>query len=190
MPTEVPVQILAPLIIDTLGWRNAYPYTSGAQEYAFEVKSSGMTVRPGETLQVAGVVDGDALTLEALQSSVRPQFGDEDLSDATNRPALVGEANAIFRLRLRNHVVGRSDPRRGLSVDIDLSRVDTKKRSSRRHAQILERDGKFYVRDLNSTNGTYVNYQKVPPGRRQPLKHGDVLQFGKGGALLKFQWNA
>ena len=47
---------------------------------------------------------------------------------------------------------------------------------SRRHAEIRRRDGKFFVQDKGSLNGTYVNRQRV---EETPLASGDELQIGK-----------
>lgn len=43
------------------------------------------------------------------------------------------------------------------------------------HARIFFKDGQFYVLDLGSTNGTYVNGEKV---EESPLNSGDEVQFG------------
>jgi pSer/pThr/pTyr-binding forkhead associated (FHA) protein/S1-C subfamily serine protease len=50
------------------------------------------------------------------------------------------------------------------------------------HAEIRERDGKFYVIDNGSTNGTYVN---GVPVRDSVLKDGDVVAFGKNGPTVE-----
>jgi predicted component of type VI protein secretion system len=47
---------------------------------------------------------------------------------------------------------------------------------SRRHAEIERRDGAFYIRDVGSLNGTYVNRQRVD---RAELANGDEVQIGK-----------
>src|SRR5690348_12308119 len=47
---------------------------------------------------------------------------------------------------------------------------------SRRHAQILRQDDKILVRDLGSSNGTYVNGERV---ESVELKAGDIVTFGK-----------
>ena len=47
---------------------------------------------------------------------------------------------------------------------------------SRRHAAIREHDGGIAIEDLGSTNGTYVNDQKVQGTR--PLNDGDSVRFG------------
>ena len=48
---------------------------------------------------------------------------------------------------------------------------------SRHHAKIFEKDGKWYVEDLGSTNGSYRLGQKIEGATE--LKVRDMLQFGK-----------
>lgn len=46
---------------------------------------------------------------------------------------------------------------------------------SKEHAEIFERNGSLFVRDLNSTNGTYVNGKRVYAVTK--LSEGDIVQF-------------
>lgn len=73
-------------------------------------------------------------------------------------------------------VLGRVDPDAGHQPDVDLSADDT---VSRRHALILERHGRFFLRDLESMNGTRVNGQWLQPGGETPLEHGDEIEIGE-----------
>ncbi len=47
---------------------------------------------------------------------------------------------------------------------------------SRRHAELTPDDGKWYIRDLNSQNGTWVNGVRI--SGRQQLKPGDQVRTG------------
>lgn len=47
---------------------------------------------------------------------------------------------------------------------------------SQLHARVFERDGLYYVEDLGSTNGTYLNGLRVTSAA--PLRRGDRLQVG------------
>jgi len=47
---------------------------------------------------------------------------------------------------------------------------------SRRHAEIRRVDGKYYLVDLGSSNGTYVNAERV---HERALTSGDTLQIGR-----------
>ncbi|MBN8228680.1 GGDEF domain-containing protein [Corallococcus macrosporus] len=61
-------------------------------------------------------------------------------------------------------------------IVVDLDNV------SRRHARIWTRQGKTYVEDLQSTNGTYLNDREVL--QAQPLRSGDLVKVG--GSIFKF----
>lgn len=54
-------------------------------------------------------------------------------------------------------------------VTIDHNRI------SRRHARITFRDGAFWISDLGTRNGTYVNGARITDALR--LRHGDRVQF-------------
>jgi diguanylate cyclase (GGDEF)-like protein len=70
-------------------------------------------------------------------------------------------------------VIGRDEK---CFIVVDLDNV------SRRHAQVVMRDGKFFVSDLKSTNGTYLNDEELK--KEQPLRSGDQVKIG--GAIFKF----
>lgn len=96
------------------------------------------------------------------------------------------DVNAQFPLPADNEItIGRVDPHRGIRPDIDLSKFDPASRISRRHARITSRSGQFYVEDLGSANGTFVNGRtRLKPQEPYPLVNGDVLKFGE--TTLKF----
>ena len=50
---------------------------------------------------------------------------------------------------------------------------------SRIHARILEEEGRIYLEDLNSTNGTFKNGLRMQPYEKRRLEKGDELRFGK-----------
>src|SRR5205823_8459354 len=47
---------------------------------------------------------------------------------------------------------------------------------SSHHCEVLMRSGEIVVRDLNSTNGTYINGEKVT---ESALKPGQILRLGQ-----------
>ena len=53
---------------------------------------------------------------------------------------------------------------------------------SRRHALVMETPGGFVLRDLNSTNGTFVNNSKVGMGDRGRCHGGRDSGHGHSGA--------
>jgi len=82
--------------------------------------------------------------------------------------------------------IGRWDADGGIFPDVDLDSDDPEAKVSRRHARITHRSGQYYIEDLGSTNGTFVNRgRRLLPGDRQPLRDGDEVIVGK--TFLKFQ---
>lgn len=49
---------------------------------------------------------------------------------------------------------------------------------SKNHLNITERNGIFYLEDLNSANGTYLNGEKVDVGTLIELQNGDKIGVG------------
>ena len=52
---------------------------------------------------------------------------------------------------------------------------------SRRHAQISRQDDGYVIEDLNSTNGTFINAQRVVGA--VPLTPGDLIELGTAVTL-------
>ena len=69
--------------------------------------------------------------------------------------------------------IGR-DEKNGIVVDLD--------NVSRRHAKVFVKAGKYFVSDLGSTNGTYLNEDEIRD--EQPLRSGDLVKVG--GSIFKF----
>lgn len=51
-------------------------------------------------------------------------------------------------------------------------------RVSRRHATLTRKRGSWYILDVGSTSGTFVNGVRLPKGVPAPLSSGDVLRIG------------
>jgi len=82
-------------------------------------------------------------------------------------------------------VIGRDDPVSNVFSDIDLTDHGGDEGGvSRRHARLLVQGSQVYVEDLNSTNYTYVNQQRLAPGQPHPLNSGDEVRLG--GVKLYF----
>jgi FHA domain len=67
----------------------------------------------------------------------------------------------------------------GRSTDCDV--VLAEPNVSRRHAQLTFRDGGWLIQDLRSTNGTFVNGERVG---RTALRAGDIVQLGRKALVV------
>src|SRR6202162_4748501 len=82
----------------------------------------------------------------------------------------------------KNIVLNRSPFTVGRKVDKDLVIADP--RVSRDHAQITQEGQEFFLVDLGSKHGTFVNGERI---QRQKLERGDRLEFGaRDSAYLLF----
>ncbi|MFY9616181.1 MAG: adenylate/guanylate cyclase domain-containing protein [Candidatus Dormiibacterota bacterium] len=99
-------------------------------------------------------------------------------------PALVTD-DRIVPIWRRTMSIGREDPSTGALPDIDLTQVDVKRVVSRRHAEVSYRDNGAELRDVGSTNGTYINGTQLPVLVFRPLNAGDRVSFG--GVNMTYQ---
>jgi serine phosphatase RsbU (regulator of sigma subunit) len=74
--------------------------------------------------------------------------------------------SGVFHLRGERTTIGRS-------AECDV--VLTVRRVSGHHAQVLRMGGMYFIEDLGSSNGTFVNGKRIE--RRTPLQPGDRLDF-------------
>jgi len=58
---------------------------------------------------------------------------------------------------------------------------------SRRHCQIRARDNSFYITDLGSKNGTYVNSVRLQGSEEKELNHEDLVGFAEDRVIIRFR---
>ena len=64
--------------------------------------------------------------------------------------------------------------------DIDISGFPDSEIVSRIHADIRVEGDAYYIEDVGSSNGTYINNMLLPLGNRHRLRPGDRISLGKG----------
>jgi pSer/pThr/pTyr-binding forkhead associated (FHA) protein len=92
---------------------------------------------------------------------------------------LPGQTTPLTFINQESIILGRFDPSTGLAPTVDLIPYFGKSLGvSRRHAEIFLSDGFYYLRDLDSANGTWLNNKSVT-SQAQPLKSGDQIRLGE-----------
>lgn len=82
------------------------------------------------------------------------------------------DVDRVFRYPLADKVViGRVDEE---GVDIVLN----DKTISAKHCEITARRGHFYIKDLKSSNGTYLDGNKMPSNETWEFSSGSIVQMG------------
>ncbi|MBU7584988.1 MAG: FHA domain-containing protein [Nostoc sp. TH1S01] len=77
-------------------------------------------------------------------------------------------------------VIHIGKPNDRIPPDIDVSGFSNSEIVSRIHADIRVEGDAFYVEDVGSSNGTYINNLPLLPGNRHRLRPGDRISLGKG----------
>ncbi len=79
----------------------------------------------------------------------------------------------------REILVGRLDAAHGVFPELDMTTDGGLEQGvSRRHARIYTREGTCFVEDLDSTNGTFLNEERITPYLPYAFRDGDLLMFG------------
>jgi CheY-like chemotaxis protein len=100
---------------------------------------------------------------------------------------VVGTANTIQVQVRESMTIGRSDSDQRIFPEIDLLPYNAFNQGvSRRHAVIELVDGRLFLKDLNSTNGTRLNNVPLKPHEPYRLRHGDQLTIGQLRLQLLF----
>ncbi|HEY0323951.1 MAG TPA: FHA domain-containing protein [Pyrinomonadaceae bacterium] len=142
-------------------------------------------------LSVAGQPEAEQLSEATKVAKVASYVGATGAAVSVEGPhaKLVIErgrsAGKQFPLSDDESQIGRWDADGGIFPDVDLDADDPEAKVSRRHARIMRRNGQYYIEDLGSTNGTFINRgRRLLPGDRQVLRDGDEIIVGK--TFLRF----
>ena len=77
-------------------------------------------------------------------------------------------------------LIGREDPVQNNFPDIDLTPYRGDELGvGRKHALFFEQEGNWFIKDLDSINGTFLNKVRLQPQVETVLKDGDELKFGR-----------
>ena len=149
-----------------------------------------------EAVAEDAVSEEDAVVVDDTQDSAEA-FTDEVEAFEEDSEGHAGEARIIephlvvvstgekILLTEQEAIIGREDPISSIFPDIDTTPFGGLEGGvSRKHARVYEKDGSYYIEDLNSTNYTLINKQKVDPSSSQPLVADDEIRLGRVALLF------
>jgi len=90
------------------------------------------------------------------------------------------QTNATLELPLSLSLIHIGKPNDRVPPDLDVSGFPDSEIVSRIHADIRVEAGSYFIEDVGSSNGTYINNVPLPPGNRHRLRAGDRISLGKG----------
>ena len=108
------------------------------------------------------------------------QFGSTTQLQQQTARLLHLQTNASLELPQSLTVVHLGKPNDRIPPDIDVSGFPDSEIVSRIHADIRLEGDAYYLEDVGSSNGTYINNVPLPMGNRHRLRPGDRIALGKG----------
>jgi pSer/pThr/pTyr-binding forkhead associated (FHA) protein len=90
------------------------------------------------------------------------------------------QTNRTIELPQNLSVIHMGKPNDRVPPDIDVSGFPNSEIVSRIHADIRLEGDSYYIEDVGSSNGTYINNLPLPVGNRHRLRPGDRIALGKG----------
>jgi hypothetical protein len=172
-----------------------------------ECPACGCRLRPGTLIcSECGVLlsTGDSLFTGDLPTETLPEVGlpasqadpssprreDAELPPSATTLCIVvirSRRQRLFPLPIGEIWLGRTDASHGVFPDLDLSPDGGMQEGvSRRHAKIYQDGNYLFVEDAGSTNGTFLNNQRLSPHLPSSLRNGDTLHLGRLQLLVKF----
>ena len=73
----------------------------------------------------------------------------------------------------------------GKSVQMADGVISFNKAISRIHCRIIYIDGRYFIKDEKSVNGTFVNKRRVPVDGQVPIKTGDIIRLANSDFQVK-----
>ena len=90
------------------------------------------------------------------------------------------QSNTTIEIADNLNVVHIGKPNGQIPPDIDVAGFPDSEVVSRLHADIRIEGDAYYLEDVGSSNGTYVNHSPLVKGNRHRLRPGDRIALGKG----------
>ncbi|KAB8330172.1 MFS transporter [Scytonema tolypothrichoides VB-61278] len=119
------------------------------------------------------------LPVNTEEATLIPQPGSPTIFQPSIAQLLHVQTNRVFELPEHFQVINIGKSSNRIIPEVDLSDLPNSELVSRVHAQIRFDGKEYYIQDLNSSNGTYINNYPVIPGVWYKLKPGIRIGIGR-----------
>jgi hypothetical protein len=159
---------------------------AGPERYGLSLADTGQPLAFQKSLAEQGVQNGDRLVFgwvgQPAREARRPVAG-------PGRARLLHEASGReYPITWQPARIGRpsADLTHNAQLLVDVQWLPEGGRVSRRHADITEQGGVFYLEALSDQNPTLLNGQPLQPEQPAGLRSGDRIGLGASGIVLTF----
>lgn len=141
---------------------SAHPGSPKIKEILFELSNGGVSLEALHAFLQKGVLE-------------IPENSSETWSECVMENT---ESGSVFEIGTREFVIGKN-PAGADGV------IEGNPAVSRIHCRIAYRGGSFYLTDLKSSNGTFLNGHRLLPQEEKPLQHGDRIRIANEEFLVR-----
>jgi ribosomal protein L40E len=138
---------------------------TSSQSYLAETPISQPESTPPPASTTAGASPGGSFNTQLQQQTIK---------------LLHVQTNTNIELPQNLTVIHIGKPNDKIPPDIDVSGFPNSEIVSRIHADIRVEGDAYFIEDVGSSNGTYINRRPLQPGDRHRLRAGDRIALGKG----------
>lgn len=112
---------------------------------------------------------------ESSQQNEEKRFYSEEKMASTlfsDEPVLINKASGIrISINRENFFIGKERILNDYFIGNNSA-------ISRKHAEIIRKEGKYYIRDLSSSNHIYINGRQIIPEKNYELTNGMLINIG------------
>ena len=159
-----------------------------ADEYVLKRQGEDQPLNPARTLAQLGIQTGSVLVFERERMRLSEQVvrrGGHFFRGITGAKVAVlveERSGQEFYIRWQPAIIGRpsaNNPASAEALAVNVGTLPDAKTVSRKHAQITEQKGRYFLEGLAPRNPTYLNGQKLAQGEKRALKAGDHIRVGR-----------
>ncbi len=150
-------------------------------------KECGIYLSTGSPLRTDPLPEEEQAAPRAYPWADETQIDPEGETPTVMRVTVLETGRQVVLPVVPETSLGRLDAALGVFPNLDLAADGGMEAGvSRRHAKIYHLTGRFFVEDLGSTNGTFVNGRRLIPYLPHPLQHEDELRLGRLVLTIEF----
>jgi len=144
------------------------------------IASADIVIKKIEKI-LGGAEKPDLKDLPPVVTSMMRAVAKSDVAPQGPKFKLMADNGQAIPISENEVVIGRSHPRDPSTPDIDLwgLGIEEARTASRRHCKVFTKDGEYFLEDLGSMNGTFLNDVQCTDGTIYPLKDGDRITVGR-----------
>jgi hypothetical protein len=186
-PVEIPALTPPEPLVEPL----AEPPAALSAELPVESSAPEPSPNPwGVIPESSFISESEALPISSIPASPDPSSsppspvmvsaGSQTQLQTQSAQLLHVQTNTMVELPGNLAVIHLGKPNDRIPPDVDVSGFPHSEIVSRIHADIRVEGDIYYIEDVGSSNGTYINNAPLPSGNRHRLRPGDRIALGKG----------